>query len=100
MKFKIGLVGCGRISKNHFEAIQEEKKLELVSVCDIDKKKAETAGKEYAVPFFTDQKKMLIDVPMDLISICTPSGVHPQNGILAAEHGVVLLRCSPHQGSG
>jgi len=95
MKFKIGLVGCGRISKNHFDAILEEKKLELVAVCDIDKKKAETTGKKHAVPFFTDLKKMLDDVPMDLISICTPSGVHPQNGILAAEHGVHVITEKP-----
>jgi len=95
MKFKIGLVGCGRISKNHFSAILEEKKLELVAVCDIDKKKAETTGKKHAVPFFTDLKKMLDDVPMDLISICTPSGVHPQNGILAAEHGVHVITEKP-----
>jgi len=95
MKFKIGLVGCGRISKNHFDAILEEKKLELVAVCDIDKIKAETTGKKHAVPFFTDLKKMLDDVQMDLISICTPSGVHPQNGILAAEHGVHVITEKP-----
>jgi UDP-N-acetyl-2-amino-2-deoxyglucuronate dehydrogenase len=95
MSFKIGLVGCGRISKNHFDAIREEKNLELVAVCDMDKKKAETTGKEQDVPFFTDLKKMLEDVSMDLISICTPSGVHPQNGILAAEHGVHVVTEKP-----
>ena len=43
MSFKIGLVGCGRISRNHFDAIREEKNLELVAVCDTDKKMAEAA---------------------------------------------------------
>ncbi|MCK4559335.1 MAG: Gfo/Idh/MocA family oxidoreductase [Calditrichia bacterium] len=95
MKYKIGLVGCGRIAKNHFDAIREEKNLQLVAVCDIDKKKAEAAGKEQKIPFFTDLKKMLEDVPMDIISICTPSGIHPQNGILAAEHGVHVVTEKP-----
>lgn len=95
MKYKIGLVGCGRIAKNHFDAIREEKNLQLVAVCDIDKKKAEAAGKEQKVPFFTDLKKMLEDIPMDIISICTPSGIHPQNGILAAEHGVHVVTEKP-----
>lgn len=95
MKYKIGLVGCGRIAKNHFDAIREEKNLQLVAVCDIDKKKAEAAGKEQKIPFFTDLKKMLDDVPMDIISICTPSGIHPQNGILAAEHGVHVVTEKP-----
>ena len=95
MKYKIGLVGCGRIAKNHFDAIREEKNLQLVAVCDIDKKKAETAGKEQKVPFFTDLKKMLDDGPMDIISICTPSGIHPQNGIMAAEHGFHVITEKP-----
>jgi UDP-N-acetyl-2-amino-2-deoxyglucuronate dehydrogenase len=95
MKFKIGLVGCGRISKNHIDAIKEENNLQLVAVCDTDKKKAEATGKEHNVPSFIDLKKMLDDVPMDLISICTPSGVHPQNGILAAEHGVHVVTEKP-----
>ena len=95
MSFKIALVGCGRISKNHFQAIGEEKKLELVAVCDIDKNKAEAAGKEQKVPFFTDLEKMLDEVKMDLISICTPSGIHPQNGILAAGYGVHVVTEKP-----
>ena len=95
MKYKIGLVGCGRIAKNHFDAIRKEKKLQLVAVCDIDKKKTEATGKEQQVPFFTDLKKMLDDAPMDIISICTPSGVHPQNGILAAEYGVHVVTEKP-----
>lgn len=95
MKYKIGLVGCGRIAKNHFDAIREEKNLQLVAVCDSDKKKAEAAGKEQKIPFFTDLKKMLEDIPMDIISICTPSGIHPQNGILAAEHGVHVVTEKP-----
>ena len=36
-KIKFALVGCGRISNNHFgsfEALQED--CELVAVCDID----------------------------------------------------------------
>ena len=34
--YKIGIVGCGRISQIQFDAIcQNEDKLELVFVCDI-----------------------------------------------------------------
>jgi len=95
MTFKIGLVGCGRISKNHFQAIGDEKKLELVAVCDSDKTKAETTGKEQHVPFYTDLKKMLDDMKMDIISICTPSGMHPQHGILAAGYGIHVVTEKP-----
>ena len=34
-KIKIGIVGCGRISKNHFEAIVgHHKDFEIVAACD------------------------------------------------------------------
>ena len=87
MKFKIALVGCGRIAKNHFDAIQEEERFELVGVCYTAKERAQKAGKEYNVPYFLKLKEMLDKVEMDILAICTPSGIHPQNGILAAEHG-------------
>lgn len=92
---KIGVAGCGRISKNHFQAIQESKGFELVAVCDTIKSRTEACSKEYNVPAFTDLKKMLKEVKMDIISICTPSGLHPEHGILAASHGIHVLTEKP-----
>jgi len=95
MSYKIALVGCGRISKNHFEAIKEAKEFDLTGVCDIDKSRAEQAGNEQAVPFFTDLNEMISNVEMDIISICTPSGIHVKQGILAAENGIHVLTEKP-----
>ena len=95
MKFKISLVGCGRIAKNHFDAIREEKRFELVAVCDTVKERAQSAGKENGVPHFTRLKDMLDKVECDILAICTPSGIHPQNGIMAAEHGIHVLTEKP-----
>jgi len=94
-QYKIGLVGCGRISKNHFDAINQEKRLQLGAVCDIDKKRALEAGKENKVPFFTDLKQMLDKTEMDILAICTPSGIHAQNGVLAAEKKIHVLAEKP-----
>ena len=33
-RFRLTLVGCGRISERHFDAIDENSALELVAVCD------------------------------------------------------------------
>ena len=37
---RIALVGCGRISRNHFEAIEKVDGLQLVAVCDVDEARA------------------------------------------------------------
>ncbi len=95
MSFKISLVGCGRIAKNHFDAIREEDRFELVAVCDLDKKRAQEAGKEQGVPHFTKLNEMLEKVECDILAVCTPSGIHPQNGIMGAEHGVHVLTEKP-----
>ncbi len=92
---KIAIVGCGRISKNHFDAIRESGNFELVAVCDTIEERAVKAGKEHGVTRFTDLKTMLDNTEMDILSICTPSGLHPAHGIMAAEHGVHVLTEKP-----
>lgn len=92
----IGLVGCGRISKNHFNVFRNMKdRLNLVSVCDIIEEKAKTAGEDNDVPYYTDLKTMLDTEHLDVLSLCTPSGMHPEHGILAAEKGVHVITEKP-----
>ena len=57
--FRIALLGCGRISKNHFEAIAKIDGLDLVAVCDNDATRAAEAGARWEVPHFTSYEKML-----------------------------------------
>jgi UDP-N-acetyl-2-amino-2-deoxyglucuronate dehydrogenase len=84
---RIALVGCGRISRTHFDAIRKVAELELVAVCDIVEERARAAGESHAVPFFTAYPAMLEHVPSDIVAVCTPSGLHPEHGILAARAG-------------
>lgn len=95
-KIKIAFVGCGRISKNHFESLKQlQEDAELVGVCDVITERAEKAGKEYNAPVFTDYEKMLETVECDLVSIATPSGLHPEMGIKAAERGFHVMTEKP-----
>ncbi|HPQ89625.1 MAG TPA: Gfo/Idh/MocA family oxidoreductase, partial [Candidatus Mcinerneyibacteriales bacterium] len=78
MTIKIGLIGCGRISKNHFETLKNlGDAVQLTAVCDIVEERARNAAQAFGVPFYKDYREMLDKVPMDLVSICTPSGLHP-----------------------
>ncbi|MEA1986787.1 MAG: Gfo/Idh/MocA family oxidoreductase [Candidatus Marinimicrobia bacterium] len=92
----IALIGCGRISKNHFESIKHfPKDLNLVAVCDIDEKKAKSAGEKYGAKHYTNYKEMLNRGDIDVISICTPSGLHPEHGIMAVEKGINVITEKP-----
>jgi UDP-N-acetyl-2-amino-2-deoxyglucuronate dehydrogenase len=92
---RVALVGCGRISKNHFEAIAKVDGLQLVSVADTDLARAQALGAQQGVPAFGSLEEMLAAVPSDIVAICTPSGLHPQHGIVAAKAGRHVLTEKP-----
>jgi len=92
---RVALVGCGRISRNHLEAIDHIDELQLVAVADSDVSRAQAVGVEQDVPAFGSLDEMLAGVPSDLVAICTPSGLHPQHGIAAARAGRHVLTEKP-----
>jgi UDP-N-acetyl-2-amino-2-deoxyglucuronate dehydrogenase len=93
--FRIALVGCGRISKNHFDAIARVYGLELVAVADVVQSRAEAAGSMNGVPAFTSLAEMLATVQCDIVTIATPSGLHPVHGIEAARAGKHVVSEKP-----
>lgn len=95
-KIKIAVVGCGRISKNHFGSIDVHKEdLELAAVCDTDRDILAAKSSELGVPGYTSLEKMLDSEDIDVVSICTPSGIHPQQTIMAAKKGRHVITEKP-----
>lgn len=84
---RVALVGCGRISKNHFDAIAKISDLRLTAVCDEVESRAREAGESRGVAWYTDYAKLLAEAPCDAVVIATPSGLHPAHGIAAARAG-------------
>ena len=79
---KFALVGCGRISKKHIDAINAIDGAHLVALCDLDESKAEKQA-DYAggVKYYTSYDEMLIKEDIDIVNILTPSGLHPEHTI-------------------
>lgn len=95
-KLRLGLIGCGRISKNHFEAITQIPEAEFVAVCDTNEEKAKLAAETYGIKgVYTNHHQMLKEEKLDLVSICTPSGLHPAQGVDVANAGVHVLTEKP-----
>lgn len=95
-KIKIGVVGCGRISKNHFGAIEQHSdELELAAICDIDRAVLAEHSAKYEVATYRDLKEMLEKEQLDLVVLCTPSGIHPDQAVLAAKHKVNVMTEKP-----
>jgi UDP-N-acetyl-2-amino-2-deoxyglucuronate dehydrogenase len=95
-RFRIAVVGCGRISKNHFEAIASVSDgLELVAVCDSDSESLARATSEHQVPGYYQLTEMLRHEQLDLVALCTPSGLHADQAVTAARSGVNVISEKP-----
>ncbi|KEQ13094.1 Gfo/Idh/MocA family protein [Endozoicomonas numazuensis] len=95
-KIRVALVGCGRISIKHGEAFQRHSSdLELVAVCDTDSSALEKAKAEYQVPGYQKLEELLAREDLDAVSLCTPSGLHPEQTVKAAEAGVHVISEKP-----
>lgn len=95
-KIRIAIVGCGRISKNHFGSIEKYgSEFELVAICEIDSLVLREHADKYKVPAYFDMEEMLGNEQLDLVALCTPSGIHPDQTVLAAKHGVHVMTEKP-----
>ncbi len=95
-EFRVGLVGCGRISRNHVEAIAQIDGLRLTAVCDTSEARAKaTAELAGGIPWYTSYERMLAEAPTDIITVATPSGLHPAHGIAAARAGKHVVSEKP-----
>lgn len=95
-KIKVAVVGCGRISKNHFGSIERHSdELELVAICDTDPAVLAEHAEKYKVPAYRDMGEMLENERLDLVALCTPSGTHPDQAVLAAKHNVHVMTEKP-----
>ena len=93
--FRIALVGCGRISKNHFDAISKIDGLEIAAVCDEIGERAHEAGDNLGVPSYGNYERMLAETECDVVTIATPSGLHPSQGVIAARAGKHVVTEKP-----
>ena len=88
---RFAIIGCGRIVPKHAESIVALPEAELVAVCDIVPELAEAFANKYGAEPYTDYLEMLQRDDIDVVTIATPSGLHADIGIAAAEAGKHVL---------
>jgi UDP-N-acetyl-2-amino-2-deoxyglucuronate dehydrogenase len=95
-KIRLAIVGCGRISKNHFGSIEKHAdNIELAAVCDTNAQVLQQHAEQYQVPAYRSMEDMLKNEKIDLVALCTPSGIHASQAELAARYGVHVMTEKP-----
>lgn len=83
-KFGFGIVGCGVISKWHVNAISMIDEATLIGCADAKYEFAEKFAENNNCKAFTSYDELLKCEDIDIVCICTPSGLHAEMAVKAA----------------
>jgi len=100
---RFGIIGCGRIAPYHVQALLRVPNVQIVALADVVAERARHLAEELAkvaaqlevaappVNVYTDYRRLLERPDVDAVTVCTPSGLHPEIGIAAARAGKHVL---------
>jgi len=86
-RFGFGIVGAGMISHFHARAIAEIANASLIGVYSINKNKSGDFASKHNCAVYNSLEEMLNVPEIDIVCICTPSGIHLEPAIKSIEAG-------------
>jgi UDP-N-acetyl-2-amino-2-deoxyglucuronate dehydrogenase len=87
---RVGILGAGNISDTHARAAAAIAGVEVTAVHGGNRERAERLAAAYGATACPDLDAFLSH-PMDLVAIGSPSGLHAEQGVRAAERGIHVL---------
>jgi predicted dehydrogenase len=95
MTTHIGLIGGGNISETHARAARAIPGVEIAAIFGTNAEKVRRLCREHGGKPYVDFDEFLAHRPMELVAIGSPSGLHAEQGIAAARHGLHVLTEKP-----
>src|SRR5678816_4006769 len=89
--FRIGILGGGGISETHARAAQELGDVEIVAFAGRNLEKVRQLSARFGGVAYSDLNSFCNHKPIDAVIIGSPSALHAEQGIAAAEHGLHVL---------
>src|SRR5690554_4583153 len=93
--FKVGISGAGVIGTIHADALANIDSATLVAVAEPRETAAEEFARKHDCDFYLSYPEMLANADIDVVIVATPSGLHPDQVVLAAEHGKHVISEKP-----
>ncbi|MFP4443995.1 MAG: Gfo/Idh/MocA family protein [Spirochaetia bacterium] len=86
MKLRSGIIGCGNISKFHFDALNKLGQ-DITWVCDIDEAAGRKRAAEYNASFSRDYRALLKSDEVDVVHVTLISKLHKEICLAALDQG-------------
>lgn len=91
----IGIIGGGGISDTHARAAREVDGVEIAAFYGDNFEKTAQLSERYGGTVYSDFESFLNHQPIDIVIIGSPSGLHAEQGIAAAQRGLHVLTEKP-----
>lgn len=91
----IGFIGGGNITETHIRAAKAIPGLEIAAIVGTNAARVQSLCEKYGGTPYSDFKNFLSHKPMEIVAIGSPSGIHAEQGIAAAQHGLHILTEKP-----
>jgi predicted dehydrogenase len=90
-KLRIGIIGCGGISKVHAETYRDFEYCEIAQVFDVHTPSANALAKNFGAIVAASPGAMAASGNVDAVSICTPPGTHIECSLPFLKAGIPIL---------
>lgn len=94
-KVKIGIIGCGNISKIYLEQTRTFDILDVKAVSDVDIERAKVKAEAHQIPFVYTVDELLNDPEIEIVVNLTPPGAHAEIGLRAVQAGKSVYNEKP-----
>jgi predicted dehydrogenase len=95
MTTNLGLIGSGNITQTHARAARAIPDVKISAVYGTNPQNVTRLATEHEATPYNNFEDFLSHKPLDAVIFGTPSGLHAQQGIAAAQHGLHVLTEKP-----
>ncbi|MEZ4677867.1 MAG: Gfo/Idh/MocA family oxidoreductase [Caldilineaceae bacterium] len=94
-KLRVGILGCGGMSRNHVNGYLITGRYEIAALADLNESAMASMDSQFSLStnHYTDAREMLAKENLDVVSICTWHGGHAPWTIAAAAYSPKAILC-------
>ncbi|MBI3782723.1 MAG: Gfo/Idh/MocA family oxidoreductase [Deltaproteobacteria bacterium] len=90
-RFRVALLGCGRIAHVHAGYLRQVPEVDFVGACDLEASLREAFTARWQVPTYAEIDELLAASQPDVVHLLTPPATHPRLAVELLQRGVHLM---------
>jgi UDP-N-acetyl-2-amino-2-deoxyglucuronate dehydrogenase len=93
--FRVGISGGGTIGRVHAQALEQISNAHLVAVAEPQEAHGRDLASQHGAIWYRSVEEMLEQGELDVVIVATPSGLHPDQAVSAAQAGKHVITEKP-----